>query len=214
MGREAKHTTITIDGEAHDGDALLETDEVFVRIEGEAKRRKLPLRALTKVVGKGASLSFAHEGHRYRIEVDDAARWADKITSPPSLLDKLGIVLGSRAHVAGLDDDASFAKLLSAAKITQVPLGKNASVVVRGITSPGELTIVSKARRVVGDELALWIVYPKGKKELSEDHVRAAAIAEGLVDIKVARFSETRSALKLVVRKSERAPAKKKIAAR
>lgn len=205
MGREAKHTTIAIDGRAHAGDALLETDELFVRIEGEPKRRKLRLAALKKVSGVGTSLTFHHEGARYAIEVREAARWAEKITSPPSLLDKLGIARGASVHVAGLDDEADFERALANAKVERVPLDLKASVLVIGITTRAELSIVKRARRAVGDGLALWIVYPKGQKALTEDHVRAAAIAEGLVDVKVARFSERRSALKLVVRKSERA---------
>jgi hypothetical protein len=201
MGLEAKHTTITIDGQTHAGDALLESDEVFVRIEGESKRRRLKLAALAKVRGEGSTLSFEHEGVRYAIEVAGAARWATKILSPPSLLDKLGI--RDTAHVAGLDDETAFQKALKAAKVKLVPLAESTSVVV-GVTTRAQLSILARARRAVGDSLALWIVYPRGQKTLTEEHVRAAAIAEGLVDVKVARFSDTRSALKLVVRKSER----------
>ena len=205
MGREAKHTTIAIDGHTHVGDALLESGELFVRVEGEPKRRKLPIAALKKVHGVGTTLSFDHAGHRYAIEVAGAARWAERIAKPPSLLDKLGIAAGSSVHVAGLDDDDDFGEALAAAKVVRVPLGKKASVVVVGITSRDELAIVKKARAAVGDALVLWIAYPKGLKALSEDHVRSAAIEAGLVDVKVARFSAERSALKLVVRKSERA---------
>ena len=111
--------------------------------------------------------------------------------------------------MSGLDDDVAFQTLLKASSIELVPLGPGANVVVIAITTRGELAVLKRVRRAVGDELALWIVYPKGKKELSEDHVRAAAIAVGLVDVKVARFSDERSALKLVVRKSERGTKKK-----
>jgi hypothetical protein len=202
MGREAKHTVITIDGRAHDGDALLETDEVLLRIDGEPKRRKLPIAKLTKVRGEGETIAFEHDGRRYAIEVKDGAAWAKRITSPPSLLDKLGITTGASVHADV--DDAAFARALRAAKVHQVPLGREARVVVRGITKRTELSAIAKARRAVGDGLALWIVYPRGREALTEDHVRAAAIEAGLVDVKVARFSETCSALKLVVRKSER----------
>jgi hypothetical protein len=203
MGREAKHTTITIDGEAHTGDVLLETDEVLVRVVGESKRRRLKVAALKKVRGAGTSLTFDHDGAHWAIEVASAARWAEKIVSPPSLLDKLGIAKASGVHVTGLDDEPEFQKALKG--IPLVPLGPKASVVVVGITTRAQLSIVERARRTVGDAIALWVVYPRGKKELSEDHIRAAAIAAGLVDVKVARFSDVRSALKLVVRKSERA---------
>jgi hypothetical protein len=39
----------------------------------------------------------------------------------------------------------------------------------------------------------------EGRKELTEDHVRAAAKKSGLVDVKVVAFSATHSALKLVI---------------
>jgi hypothetical protein len=51
---------------------------------------------------------------------------------------------------------------------------------------------------------ALWAVWAKGRKELNENHVREAALDAGLVDVKVARFSATHSALKLVVPKAKR----------
>ncbi|HTJ81049.1 MAG TPA: hypothetical protein VL400_04975 [Polyangiaceae bacterium] len=208
MGKEAKRTTLEIDGEAHDGDALLETDELFVRVDGEPKRRKLALRDLAKLRARGTRLSFEHDGHRYAIEVGDAASWVAKIASPPSLLDKLGIARGASVHVAGIDD-AAFTRDLAAARTKRVPLGPAASVVVLGATTKAHLAAVAKARRAVGDTIALWIAYPKGKKEFGEAHVRSAGIAAGLVDVKVARFSSTHSALKLVVRKSERKATKK-----
>lgn len=203
MGLEAKHTAITIDGHAHEGDALLETGEVLVRVAGENKRRRLKIAALKKVRGVGSALTFDHGGERWAIEVGNAARWAEKIVSPPSLLDKLGITKAPGVHVAGLDDEPDFQKALK--KVPLVPLGPKASVVVAGITTRAQLSIVKRARRAVGDGLALWIVYPRGNADLSEAHVRAAAIAEGMVDVLLARFSDVRSALKLVVRKSERA---------
>ena len=206
MGREAKSTTITIDGRAHAGDALLETDELFLRVAGEPKRRKLALRDLRNVRGAALTLSFEHDEHRYALEVEDGAGWAERITSPPTLLDKLGIARGSRVHVAGLDDEAEFDAALRAARVVRVPLGPGAGVVVRGISTSSELRLLKQIRRAVGDALALWVVYPKGRKDPGEDDMRAAAIAEGLVDVKVARFSAARSALKLVVRKSERGP--------
>lgn len=51
---------------------------------------------------------------------------------------------------------------------------------------------------------ALWAVWPKGRKELNENHIRDAALGAGLVDVKVARFSATQGALKLVIPKAKR----------
>jgi hypothetical protein len=46
---------------------------------------------------------------------------------------------------------------------------------------------------------AVWIVYPKGRKDLKETDVIAAGLAAGLVDNKVVRFSDTHTALRFVI---------------
>ena len=51
---------------------------------------------------------------------------------------------------------------------------------------------------------AVWAVWPKGRKDLNENHVREAALDAGLVDVKVVRFSATHSGLKLVIPKAKR----------
>jgi hypothetical protein len=44
----------------------------------------------------------------------------------------------------------------------------------------------------------LWIVYPKGGKEIKEAHVLEAGRAAGLFDVKVVSLSATHTALKFV----------------
>jgi hypothetical protein len=47
---------------------------------------------------------------------------------------------------------------------------------------------------------ALWLVRPKGKDTpVTEGATRAAALAAGLVDVKVAAFSATHTAEKFVI---------------
>ena len=48
---------------------------------------------------------------------------------------------------------------------------------------------------------ALWIVYPKGKQDITELQVLDAGRAAGLVDVKVVSFSATHTALKFVARR-------------
>jgi hypothetical protein len=59
------------------------------------------------------------------------------------------------------------------------------------------------AKRMKGGA-ALWIVYPKGQKTITEAHVRGAGLKSGLTDVKVTRFSPTHTALKFVIPKSKR----------
>ena len=46
---------------------------------------------------------------------------------------------------------------------------------------------------------AIWIVHPKGVKEITQNDVMAATKAAGLVDTKVCAFSTTHTALKAVI---------------
>ena len=200
MGYEEKKVRIAIDGDEVVGDALLETDEILLRIPGEPKRRKLPLTSLRSLRSDDGVLSFGSAGSTFALSLGaKAQRWLARVTTPPSLLDKLGIRAGSRVHVSGLEDEAAFASELAARGVVRVPLDRTAAIVVLGLTKQAELKRLTAARKKLADTAALWAVWPKGKKELTEDHVRSAALACGLVDVKVARFSDVRSALKLVV---------------
>jgi hypothetical protein len=51
---------------------------------------------------------------------------------------------------------------------------------------------------------AIWVVFPKGRKEVREVDVIAAGPSAGLVDNKVVRFSDTHTALRFVVPLSRR----------
>jgi len=51
---------------------------------------------------------------------------------------------------------------------------------------------------------ALWIVYPKGQKHITENDVLFAGRQSGLKDVKVVGFSPTHTALKFVVPLSRR----------
>jgi hypothetical protein len=50
----------------------------------------------------------------------------------------------------------------------------------------------------------LWIVYPKGQKEITENDVLTAGRKSGLKDVKVVGFSPTQTALKFVIPVKER----------
>ena len=55
------------------------------------------------------------------------------------------------------------------------------------------------AARTIRGATVLWIVYPKGKKEITENDVLSAGRKASLKDIKVVGFSATHTALKFVV---------------
>ena len=67
-----------------------------------------------------------------------------------------------------------------------------------------DLGDVKRVARSVRGAAVLWIVYPKGQKDISEADVRSAGLASGLTDIKVTSFSSSHTALKFVVPKAKR----------
>jgi hypothetical protein len=67
------------------------------------------------------------------------------------------------------------------------------------MTSAKDLARLATAEKTIARDGAIWVLWPKARAELKEDHVRAAALKVGLVDVKVASFSDTLSALKLVI---------------
>ena len=50
----------------------------------------------------------------------------------------------------------------------------------------------------------MWMIRPKGRREITDGDVISAARAAALVDVKVVRFSETHSAEKFVIPKDKR----------
>lgn len=200
MGREASGT-VRIGDAAGKATVLLETDEVIFR--GEVKGR-VPFKALTTIEPRPDGLRLVWPGGEAAVELPEAeaARWADRIANPPSLLDKLGVGDGTTLVVLDVDDAGFRAEL--AGRAVKVKKAGPAEVVVWGLDGPADLARLPALIDWIHPAGALWAVWAKGRKELNENHVREAALDAGLVDVKVARFSATHSALKLVIPRAKR----------
>ena len=61
-----------------------------------------------------------------------------------------------------------------------------------------------RSRAAIKPNGAIWVVWPKGRKELREDDVRAFGPGVGLVDVKVVSVSEILSGLKMVIPLAQR----------
>jgi hypothetical protein len=185
------------------GRALLETNELVFRGEFRAKA---PLASLTSVIAKGGTLTLRWREGTLVLELGPAApKWADAIRNPRSVIQKLGV--RSEQKVVALGSfDASFLADLAAA--SGAPVGRRASrgcdhvfLALATAASQGRLGSLREAIRPAG---GIWVIYPKGRRDLSEDTVRAVAKRAGLIDIKVVRFSDTHGALRLVIPKAAR----------
>ncbi|MCC6537778.1 MAG: DUF3052 family protein [Bryobacterales bacterium] len=126
-----------------------------------------------------------------------AAKWADKILHPPTLLDKLGISKDGELRIAlrgefGADFTALLAGRVSKART-------NLDVLLWCFDDPAELAELPKLAAMLAPAGAVWMVYPKGATSpVKETAVREAGRAAGLVDNKTCSFSAALTALRWV----------------
>jgi hypothetical protein len=77
--------------------------------------------------------------------------------------------------------------------------GRRPDLIFYGAAALADLDGIGVLAGAMPPQGALWVVYPKGRKDLRETDVLGAGRAAGLHDVKVARFSETHTALKFVI---------------
>jgi hypothetical protein len=187
----------TLDGRTSSGKAQLETDYLLFR--GDF-RVKIPFAEMKKVTAKEGRLTIHSSQGKLSLELGArAARWADKILHPPSVLDKLGVKPGLKASV--IAGPKAFLDDLESALGTDVSVRsrKDSDLIFLFADDHGSVARVAKLRPSIVSNGAIWIVYPKGRKELTENDVLAEGRAAGLKDVKVAKFSDTYTALKFVI---------------
>ena len=124
------------------------------------------------------------------------------------LLDKLGVRPGSRVAIVGdVDHDGSFRGQL-ADRTTDVTAGRpkpDTDLVFLAADSTDELAGLTDLRDRIKPAGAIWVVSRKGRAATIRDiEVIAAAKAAGLVDNKVASFSDTHTSLRLVIPVADR----------
>ena len=203
MGSEAV-CSVSYAGQVSEGKALLETTEVLFR--GDF-RLKIPFAEITSVATGDGALRLGYEGDVAVFNLGrDADKWAEKIRNPRGLLEKLGVKPGMQIAVLGVED-ADFLTQL-AARVGAPDRGidsANLDIIFYEADHLNDLARLAELRTAIKPAGAVWVVSPKGKGiEVRDVDVMAAAREAGLVDNKVASFSATHTALRLVIPKSLR----------
>jgi hypothetical protein len=120
--------------------------------------------------------------------------------SKRSRLDKLGVTPGMRVAVIAVAERDFVPELEErTAEIATGRPRKDTAMVFFGVENAAALKRLATLERAIRRDGAIWVLWPKGQPHIKEDTIRAAAIAHGLVDVKVIAFSERLSALKLVI---------------
>jgi hypothetical protein len=129
-----------------------------------------------------------------------AEKWAHKILHPKTRIEKLGIKAGAKVSVIG-ELERAFERELGqvTSAVTRGKVAANAEWIFFCAESEKELAQSARIAKALKGAAALWIVYPKGRKDITETDVIGAGREAGLKDVKVVGFSATHTALKFVV---------------
>ena len=209
MGAEAR-CQLRFGESVHEGNALLETDELLFRGDNRGAERgvrlAIPLASIRGVSGTNGALRVRFDGGDATFVLGARAeKWAEKIRSPKSLIDKLDVKPEHTVAVVAIDD-SEFIELLRA-RATRVVVGRLAprsNVIFLGADSATALSRLEKAAAAMARDGAIWVVHPKGAAGLRDTEIFAEAKRLGLTYTKVARFSATHTAEKLVIPKASR----------
>jgi len=183
------------------GEAMLETNELLFRGE---KRLPVPLEKIesAKVTAGRLVVRFGGEKAEFELGQREAAKWLERIRNPKSVVEKLGVKPGQTVWLAALHERGFVDQLgaigLRPKKGARAP-ATPCDVIFYEVGSRAELAKLPDLVRSLSPSGALWVIRPKGVQTVTESDVMSAGKAAGLVDVKVVRFSETKTAENFVV---------------
>jgi hypothetical protein len=197
MGKEAL-CTVRFGKQVSQGKALLETTEILFRGHFRLKILFAEIKSVKAVDGE---LRVQTPQGLAVFELGPAAeKWCEKILHPKSRMEKLGVKTGAKVSLLG-DFDAEFLREIKeqTTAVTRAKVVKDCEWIFFAADSLKDLSGAAKIANSMQGAAALWIIYPKGKKEITENDVIAAGRKAGLKDVKVVGFSATHTGLKFVI---------------
>ena len=200
MGNEL-NCNVKFGGRKSRGKALLETAELIFRGEDEALRFKLPFTSIKSATAVDGELRLETLDGPAVLQLGaNSAKWREKILHPKSRIEKLGVKPGQSVSLLGEFDTEFLSELTAATKFVKRNIPDAPSDwTFFAANSEKELTQLSRVTKNLKGAAALWIVYPKGQKQITENQVLAAGRKSGWKDVKVVGFSPTHTALKFVI---------------
>lgn len=121
---------------------------------------------------------------------------------------KLGIKPGHRVMLLGAPDGFELGELPDGVKLVRTARGEADVIVSFHVERAGLERRMPALRRAMVQNAGLWIAWPKKaskvETDLNENMVRELALANALVDNKVAAIDHVWSGLRLVIRVKDR----------
>lgn len=197
MGQKAA-CTVRYGKQRSEGKALLETNELIFRGDFRLRIAFSSIQSI-KAVNGDLRVQTAEDLAVFRLG-EMADKWREKILHPKTRLEKLGVKAGTSVSLMGEFEEEFLRELRGQTKnIHDARLDASSECIFLSADSVRDLTRVAKVAKAIKGATALWVAYPKGKKEITENDVLAAGRKTGLKDVKVVGFSGTHTALKFVI---------------
>ena len=197
MGRETI-CVVQLGKQESKGKALLETSEILFR--GDF-RLKIPFAEIKSVKAANGELCVQTAEGLAIFELGaDAEKWLEKILHPKSRIEKLGVKPGAKVSLIGEFDSEFLREVTGLTKsVIKNKAAPDSEHIFFAADSKEGLSAFSKIAKSMRGAAAVWIVYPKGQKHITENDVLATGRKCGLKDVKVVGFSPTHTALKFVI---------------
>jgi hypothetical protein len=200
MGNEA-NCVASLGRQKGRGKALLETSELIFRSEDQALRLRIPFSTIksAKAVDGQLRLEIPEGLAAFHLGAN-AEKWCNKILHPKTRVEKLGVKPGAAVSLLGKFDGDFLAEMRALTPNVRDAVPSSGSECIFFAASVAkELAQMPKLARSMQGDAALWVVYPKGQKSITENDVLSAGRKAGLKDVKVVGFSATHTALKFVI---------------
>ena len=202
MGNEVK-CTVSFGEQKSEGRALLETSEIHFRGDFRLKIPFSTIKSAKAVDGElrlqtAEGLAVFHLGAA-------AEKWCERILHPKSRTEKLGVKADAKVSLVGGFDAGFLTEIGKLTKsVSKSRIAADSEWIFFSADSKQDLGALRKISKSMKGAAALWIVYPKGQKRITENDVLVAGRKAGLKDVKVVGFSSTHTALKFVIPLSNR----------
>src|ERR1700674_4966440 len=169
MGNEAS-CKVRFGKQESEGKALLETSEILFR--GKF-RLKIPFSTIksAKAVDGELRLQTAERAVVFGLGAA-AEKWRDKILHPKSRIEKLGVKPGAKVSLLGDFDPEFLDELGKLTKfVSKVAADSDSEWIFFAADSTEDLLALPKISKSLEGTAALWIVYPKGQMEITENDI-------------------------------------------
>jgi hypothetical protein len=197
VGNEVK-CTVSSGEQKSGGRALLETSEILFR--GDF-RLKIPFSTIKSAKAVDGELRLQTAEGLAVFQLGAAAeKWCEKILHPKSRIEKLGVKPGAKVSLIGGFDAGFLTEIGKLTKsVNKTKVSGDSEWIFFNADSKEDLGAMPRISKSMQGAAALWIVYPKGQKHITENDVLAAGRKAGLKDVKVVGFSPSHTALKFVI---------------